>query len=164
MRSSAHVLVFPPCPMLGLAQRSIQSSGLLLTHYSVEHHLYVSGKLQATLQLMRSLLNYVHTYSPSSIVRYTFIKLRELEQCGVNELAQGSTPHLFTFAFHQPCALTHGVPREIGGPIKAEIGLRWFPPNSPTQELPFSKISESTTGYTFTPYVGSFTSLGIDTK
>ena len=33
-----------------------------------------------------------------------------------------------------------------------------------TQELSFSRISESTTGYTFTPYVGSFTSPGIDTR
>ena len=33
-----------------------------------------------------------------------------------------------------------------------------------TQELSFSRISESTTGYTFTPCVGSFTSPGIDTR
>ena len=33
-----------------------------------------------------------------------------------------------------------------------------------TQELFFSRISESTTGYTFTPCVGSFTSPGIDTR
>ena len=32
------------------------------------------------------------------------------------------------------------------------------------QELYFSRISESTTGYTFTPCVGSFTSPGIDTR
>ena len=32
------------------------------------------------------------------------------------------------------------------------------------QELSFSRISESTTGYTFTPCVGSFTSPGIDTR
>ena len=32
-----------------------------------------------------------------------------------------------------------------------------------TQELFFSRIGESTTGYTFTPCVGSFTSAGIDT-
>ena len=32
-----------------------------------------------------------------------------------------------------------------------------------TQELFFSRICESTTGYTFTPCVGSFTSPGIDT-
>ena len=31
-----------------------------------------------------------------------------------------------------------------------------------TQELFFSRISESTTGYTFTPCVGSFTSHGIE--
>ena len=31
-------------------------------------------------------------------------------------------------------------------------------------ELSFSRISESTTGYTFTPCVGSFTSPGIDTR
>ena len=34
----------------------------------------------------------------------------------------------------------------------------WF------SELSFSRISESTTGYTFTPCVGSFTSPGIDTR
>ena len=33
-----------------------------------------------------------------------------------------------------------------------------------TQELFFSKMSESTTGYTFTPCVGSFTSPDTDTK
>ena len=33
-----------------------------------------------------------------------------------------------------------------------------------TQELFFSRISESTTGYTFTPCVRSFTSPGIDTR
>ena len=33
-----------------------------------------------------------------------------------------------------------------------------------TQELVFSRICESTTGYTFTPCVGSFTSPGIDTR
>ena len=33
-----------------------------------------------------------------------------------------------------------------------------------TQELSFSRISESTTGYTFTPCLGSFTSPGIDTR
>ncbi|KAK2164578.1 hypothetical protein NP493_1408g00019 [Ridgeia piscesae] len=33
-----------------------------------------------------------------------------------------------------------------------------------TPELSFSRISESTTGYTFTPCVGSFTSPGIDTR
>ena len=32
-----------------------------------------------------------------------------------------------------------------------------------TQEF-FSRISESTAGYTFIPCVGSFTSPGIDTK
>ena len=32
------------------------------------------------------------------------------------------------------------------------------------QELFFSRISESTTGYTFTPCVGYFTSPGIDTR
>ena len=32
------------------------------------------------------------------------------------------------------------------------------------QELLFSRICESTTGYTFTPCVGSFTSPGIDTR
>ena len=32
-----------------------------------------------------------------------------------------------------------------------------------TQEL-FSRICESTTGYTFTPCVGSFTSPGIETR
>ena len=37
-----------------------------------------------------------------------------------------------------------------------KLGLR--------QELSFSKISEFTTGYTFTPCVGSFTSPGIDTR
>ena len=31
-------------------------------------------------------------------------------------------------------------------------------------ELSFSRISECTTGYTFTPCVGSFTSPGIDTR
>ena len=31
-------------------------------------------------------------------------------------------------------------------------------------ELSFSRISESTTGYTFTPSVGSFTSPVIDTR
>ena len=34
----------------------------------------------------------------------------------------------------------------------------WF------SELSFSRISQSTTGYTFTPCVGSFTSPGIDTR
>ena len=47
-------------------------------------------------------------------------------------------------------------------------GLRWFTSKQPkfglTQELSFSTISESTTGYTFTPCVGSFTSPGIDTR
>ena len=33
-----------------------------------------------------------------------------------------------------------------------------------TQELFFSRICESTTGYTFTPCMGSFTSPGIDTR
>ena len=33
-----------------------------------------------------------------------------------------------------------------------------------TQELSFSRITEYTTGYTFTPCVGSFTSPGIDTR
>ena len=33
-----------------------------------------------------------------------------------------------------------------------------------TQGLSFSRISESTTGYTFTPCVGSFTSPGIDIR
>ena len=33
-----------------------------------------------------------------------------------------------------------------------------------TQELFFGRISESTTGYTFTPCVGSFTSPDIDTR
>ena len=33
-----------------------------------------------------------------------------------------------------------------------------------TLELFFSRISESTTGYTFTPCVGYFTSLGTDTR
>ena len=33
-----------------------------------------------------------------------------------------------------------------------------------TQELSFSRISESTTRYTFTPCVGSFTLPGIDTR
>ena len=33
-----------------------------------------------------------------------------------------------------------------------------------TQELSFSRISESTTRYTFTPCVGSFISPGIDTR
>ena len=33
-----------------------------------------------------------------------------------------------------------------------------------TQELSFSRISEYTSGYTFPPCVGSFTSLGIDTR
>ena len=33
-----------------------------------------------------------------------------------------------------------------------------------TQELSFSRISESTTGYIFTPCVRSFTSPGIDTR
>ena len=33
-----------------------------------------------------------------------------------------------------------------------------------TQELSFSRITESTTGYTFTPCVGSFTSPSIDTR
>ena len=31
-------------------------------------------------------------------------------------------------------------------------------------ELAFSAVSESATGYTFTPCVGSFTSPGIDTR
>ena len=42
------------------------------------------------------------------------------------------------------------------------LGLRWFSSKQPklwlTQEF-FSRISESTTGYTFTTCVGSFTSL-----
>ena len=33
-----------------------------------------------------------------------------------------------------------------------------------THELSFSRISESTTGYTFTPCEGYFTSPGIDTR
>ena len=33
-----------------------------------------------------------------------------------------------------------------------------------TQELLFSRICESTTGYTFTSCAGSFTSPGIDTR
>ena len=33
-----------------------------------------------------------------------------------------------------------------------------------TQELSFSRISESTTGYTFTPCVGFFISPGLDTR
>ena len=33
-----------------------------------------------------------------------------------------------------------------------------------TQELFFSRICESTVGYTFTPCVGSFTSPGIETR
>ena len=33
-----------------------------------------------------------------------------------------------------------------------------------TQELFFCRICESTTGYTFTPCVGSFTSPGIDIR
>ena len=48
------------------------------------------------------------------------------------------------------------------------LGLRWFTSKQPKvvlmQELSFSIISESTTGYTFTPCVGSFTSPGIDTR
>ena len=46
--------------------------------------------------------------------------------------------------------------------------LRWLTSKKPklglTQELPFSIISDSTTGYTFTPCVGSFTFPGIDTR
>ena len=44
--------------------------------------------------------------------------------------------------------------------------LRWLPPNSPNLGLRSccSRMSESATGYTFTPCVGSFTSPGIDTR
>ena len=45
--------------------------------------------------------------------------------------------------------------------------LGWFPPNSPIKKLTqklSSRISESTTGYTFTPCVGSFTSPGTDIR
>ena len=41
-------------------------------------------------------------------------------------------------------------------------GLGWF--LEPMKELSFSRISESTTGYTFTSCVGSFTSTGIVTR
>ena len=48
---------------------------------------------------------------------------------------------------------------------RALISLWWFLPNSPLmQELSFSRISESTTGYIFTPCVGTFTSPGIVTR
>ena len=104
-----------PYDRLSAAQYPILRSFIPWQTCSVEHHLDVSGQLLATA-----------THSPVSIVRYTFIKLSELEQCRVNELAQGSTPHLFSFSFLQPCALTPGVPREIGGPVKAEIDLMWL--------------------------------------
>ena len=39
------------------------------------------------LQLMREGCSY--TYPPLSIARYSFIQLRELEQCRVNTFAQG---------------------------------------------------------------------------
>ena len=44
----------------------------------------------------------------------------------------------------------------LGGHQQVNVlGLGWFPPNSPnllTQKLFFSRNSESTTGYTFTPF------------
>ena len=39
------------------------------------------------LQLMRE--GYSYTYPPLSIARYSFVQLRELEQCRVKKLAQG---------------------------------------------------------------------------
>ena len=48
--------------------------------------------------------------------------------------------------------------------IRSQVVSSKQPTLGLTQELSFSRISESTTGYTFTPCVGSFTSPGIDTK
>ena len=43
-------------------------------------------------------------------------------------------------------------------------GLRWFTSKQPKHGEPsFSQISDSTTGYIFTPCVGSFSFPGIDT-
>ena len=48
--------------------------------------------------------------------------------------------------------------------IRSQVVSSQQPKLGLTQELSFSRISESTTGYTFTPCVGSFTSPGIDTR
>ena len=61
----------------------------------------------------------------------------------------GSPIRSFVFTF--PCLRSQVVTCK-----QPKLGL--------TQELFFSRISESTTGYTFTPCVGSFTSPGIDTR
>ena len=55
---------------------------------TIRHHLNCSGRHPAiTLQLMHRGCTY--TYPPLSIARYSFIQLRELEQCRVKNLAQG---------------------------------------------------------------------------
>ena len=53
----------------------------------------------------------------------------------------------------QDCVFTINMSHVVSSK-QAELGL--------TQE--FSRISESTTGYIFTPCVGSFISPGIDTR
>ena len=51
---------------------------------------------------------------------------------------------------------------EISGGIWSQVVSSKQPKPGLTQE--FSRISESTAGYTFIPCVGSFTSPGIDTR
>ena len=69
----------------------------------------------------------------------------------------------FTFKFAFECNDTHlfASLRSTGW---SQVVTSKQPKLGLTQELFFSRISESTTGYTFTPCVGFFTSPGIDTR
>ena len=51
-----------------------------------------------------------------------------------------------------------------GYTLRSQVVTSKQPKLGLTQDLSFCRISESTTRYTFTPCVGSFTSPGMDTK
>ena len=85
--------------MCALIKRGIVSLGLLTTLHtsppppprrncSFQRQLDFSGKLSATLQLLRG--DYSFTYPPLSIPWYSFIQLGELWQLGVNGIAKTS--------------------------------------------------------------------------
>ena len=65
-------------------------SGCFMLHprqtCSFQHQLDFSGKHSATLQLLHK--DYLFTYPPLSIARYSFIQLNELEQCRGTKLCK----------------------------------------------------------------------------
>ncbi len=88
--------------------------------------------------------------------RRSIRRLRRTPQCVSSDRQPGDDREV-----QQSCRILGGCPF-LG--LTSQVITSKQPKLGLTQELFFSRICESTTGYTFTPCVRSFTSPGIDTR